>query len=182
MVPKFLRLTELEPSLQHLIEWGHSGEGAIGFSVAAQLTRFETSLQAALVELILKHKLSKDEMTSVHQLLERSGASLGDCVIRVVKRRPVTEEFYIIIRAVSDKGLQEALNSRTQKQRDRLLNLALHDLLPALGQCVAKLGPSRFTVIGGVAIANTLTEDRTLEGKITEHLKSQLESEAAGAG
>ena len=182
MVSKFLKLSKLDPSLQHLIEWGHSGGGAIGFSVAAQLVRFDALLQPGLAELILKHKLSKSEMISVHQLLDRSGAPLGDCVVRVVKRRPGTEELHIITGAVSETGLQAALNSRTQEQRDRHFDRALHDLLPALGRCVAKLGPSRFTVIGGVAIAKAFTEDRTLEARIAQHLKGQLESGESDAG
>src|SRR4051794_30109695 len=65
MISKFLRVKDLTPSIRHLVSWGNSGDGAIGFSVAAQLARMSETQQSDTSNAILKHRLTRDEMTSV---------------------------------------------------------------------------------------------------------------------
>jgi len=147
MIAKFIRVAQLSPVVRHLVDWGRSGRGAIGFSVASQLGRFAREEQEQIAESILKHELTKTEMIGIHQLYERSGDSLEACVARMVRRRPVTITRFVFVGAVADKEAQVGLAERSQRQRDRLLEAALTRLIGRRIWMGAKLGQDRFAVL-----------------------------------
>ena len=175
MVSKFVRLSRLSPSIQHLVEWGQSSDGAIGFSVAAQMARVDPSDQADLAEMVLKYRLSKTEMISIIQLSQRSGELLADCVTRVVNRRAQVSVRHVVLGAVSDTALQTALERLDQTERDRLLRGALVVLYPSLASVTAKLGSKRFTVTGGKVVSESISRDKDFETRVTEQVRLQLE-------
>jgi len=174
MISQFLKVSELDPSLQHLIDWGRAGVGVIGFSVGYQLTRFNKSTHKKLATLILKHQLTKIEMRDIHQLVERSNKPLAQCVSRVVSRRPVQIVRSVIIGAVVGAELKGQLKSHTQKKRDQLLHEVFVELYPALKNWTVKLGINRFTVIGGKIVENTIAKEKDFETMISRHLQQKI--------
>jgi len=174
MVPKFIRLLELDPSVQHLVEWGHSNDGAIAFSAAALLVRFDKSVQKNIAKKIMEHRLTKTELTSIIQLVTRSQQSPAQCVARIVKRRPITVVRHVIIGSVVGKKLQTHLQSRTQKERDQLAQQVFAEHYPDLKHVTVKLGPKRFTVIGGSLVATAIANDKDFEATISQHLEQPL--------
>ena len=174
MVPKFIRLTELSPAIRHQVDWGRSRSSAIGFSVAAQLGRLEQTNQDPLAELILRYRLSKAEMVSVIQLLRRSGQPLGDCVDRVVQRRPAVIVRHVVLGAVLIPGVARHLARLSQLQRDESLARALKATYPTLQRVTAKLGVDRFTIVGGRSLAESIGRDGGFEATISRQLARQL--------
>ena len=76
MVDRFLKLRKLPRRLKHLVEWGKSGTGVIGFSGTVELTQFPCESQGTMGLKIVEHELTKKEIVSVRQLLERSSDPL----------------------------------------------------------------------------------------------------------
>jgi hypothetical protein len=174
MVAKFLRTKEIVPSLRHLVSWGHSADGALGFSVAAQVARLPADQQELAAEAVLKHKLTRDEMTSVIQLLSRSEDPLDKCIDRVVRRRPVVRVRQIVLGAITDGRLATKLGKLTQLKRDDLLLRVVTELFPTAKDFTAKLGIERFTIIGGKTVASTVAADPQVEQHINESLAAGL--------
>jgi len=174
MVSKFLRVTGFAPEIRHLVSWGNSGDGALGFSTAAEVIKLPAGSHSAACTAALQHRLTRDEMRSVVQLVERSGDSLDDCVVRVVRRRPVVRIRQIVLGAVMDDRLKQALGSMTQLERDDLLGDTIRQLFPSVGDFTAKLGVDRFTIIGGKSIADTVAAEPQMERLINSALKERL--------
>lgn len=174
MVSKFLRLRELVPDIRHLVSWGYTGDGAIGFSVAAQLARMSADDQQLAADAVLKYRITRDEMTSVIQLLDRSGQSLKGCIERVVRRRPVVRLRQVILGAVASDRICKKLASRSQLERDALLSTIISSLFPDATNFAAKLGTERFAIIGGKSIAETVAVDKNLEENINCRLEEAL--------
>jgi hypothetical protein len=174
MVSKFLRVRDLVPEIRHLVSWGSSGDGAIGFSVAAQLARLSEGDQATASEAILKYRLTRDEMISVIQLLERSKQPLEACVERVVHRRPVVRIRQIVIGAVTSSQLGAKLCSLSQLKRDELLERIVSRLFPDAKDFTTKLGIGRFAIIGGKSVAQTVAMDTQVEQNINKCLEEEL--------
>jgi hypothetical protein len=174
MIPKFLRVRNLDPGVRHLVSWGFSGDGAIGFSVAAQLARIPDNLQLRAAEAIIKYQFTRNEMISVIQLLERSKDPLDICVDRVVHRRPVIRIQQIVLGAITSVTSTVKLQKLSQLQRDDILERVIHKLYPNVGTITAKLGIARFTIIGGKSVAETVTKDSSVERNINKCLEEEL--------
>ena len=119
MVSKFLRLREIVPEVRHLVSWGYSGDAAIGFSVAAQLARLPLDKQAAAAEAIVKHRLTRDQMISVIQLLERSKQTLAECIRSGPESQPCRScaSVYPGSDYVRQDAIQAFVTFATQKRR-----------------------------------------------------------------
>ena len=174
MISKFVRLTKLSRPIRHEVDWGRSGESAIGFSVAAQLGRLKQTEQKVLAGLILKYRLSKTEMVSIIQLLQRSGDRLEACVERVVNRRSAVIVRHVVLGAIVIPGVESSLTCLSQLQRDETLARALKVMYPALEKVTAKLGTDRFTIVGGRTLAEHIGQDRGFETTISQQLERQL--------
>jgi hypothetical protein len=174
MVSKFLRMRELIFPVRHLVSWGYSGDGAIGFSAAAHLARLPEDKQATCSEAIVKYRLTRDEMVSVLQLLERSEQPLEACVHRVVHRRPIVSVRQVVLGAVTCPDAEPKLRSLSQLQRDELLKRIVCRLFPTVKDFTAKLGIDRFAVIGGKSVADTVARDPKIERNINTCLKEEL--------
>ena len=171
MVSKFIKLTrDLREDLRHMVDWGVSRQSVIGFSVAAVLARFEADVQPSLAEDIVKNRLSKTEMMSVHQLVERSGDSIATCVARVVKRRPVTVVRYMYVGAVTSSAAQAWLAKKSQRSRDELFAGLLRELYEGVDKIGGKLGPTRYLITGGKRVADVLEVDRAKQERINDWL------------
>lgn len=174
MVSKFLRLREIVPEVRHLVSWGYSGDAAIGFSVAAQLARLPLDKQAAAAEAIVKHRLTRDQMISVIQLLERSKQTLAECINRVLSRNPVVRVRQFILGAITSAKTRSKLSSLSQLKRDELLEGVVTRLFPKAKDFTAKLGTERFAIIGGKSIAETVATESQVEKKINGCLEDEL--------
>jgi hypothetical protein len=174
MVPKFIRVRNLIPTVRHLVSWGFSGDDAIGFSVAAQLARMPESQQPSASDAILKYQITRNEMISIIQLLERSGDPLDVCVNRVVRRRPIVRIQQIVLGAINSAATATKLLSLTQLQRDDILERVIRRLFPSIKEFTAKLGTERFTIIGGKSVAETVAMDSKIEQNINSCLEGEL--------
>jgi len=174
MLSKFLPLKDLALEIRHLVSWGYSGDGAIGFSVAALLTRLPAVEQEIASSAILKNRITKTEMMSVIQLLERSKEPLEACVNRVILRRPIVRVQQIVLGAVTSIDSKTKLRSLSQLERDELLQQIICRQYPDAKDFTAKLGADRFAIIGGKSIAQTVAMDARLEQNINNFLEEKL--------
>lgn len=166
MISKFIRVADLSPGIQHLVAWGRSGGGVIGFSAAAQLGRFDKDHQELIASEVIKYDLTKSEMISIIQLFARSGQPLIKCVERVISRRPTVTVRDVIVGAVSSHLLRQRLSLMTQRARNGLLESVVKELYPRIGDFTASLGDSRFALVGGRALSDQLTKRRDFESGI----------------
>lgn len=174
MISKFLRVTDLSPEIRHLVSWGNSGDGALGFSTAAEVMKLPAVSHSVACTAALQHRFTRDEMRSVVQLVERSGDSLEECIVRVVRRRPVVRVRQVVLGAVTDEPLKRALAGMTQLERDDLLSDTVRGLFPSARDFTAKLGGDRFTIIGGKSIADTVAVEPRMEVLINTGLRERL--------
>jgi hypothetical protein len=113
-------------------------------------------------------------MRSVVQLVDRSGESLDDCILRVVRRRPVVRVRQIVLGAITEDLTQQALKEMTQLERDDFLGAVIKYVFPSASDFTAKLGVERFTIIGGKSIASTVAAEPQMERLINTALKERL--------
>lgn len=145
-IGRFLRILDLPEDVQHLVSWG-TQKDSIGFSVAAQLARFEdTEDQHAVIETILTNGLSRKEIEQVLQLKNRSGRKIDECLKEVLGMRPVIEKRHVFIGMIDDQALEATLSNLTQEQRDSILQSAIQAL--SLAEVSGRLGKNILTLIG----------------------------------
>ena len=171
MVERFLTLRKLPSGLKHLVEWGGSGKGVIGFSGAVELTRFEVKSQEAMGLAIVEHELTKNEIVSIRQLIERSSDSLLRCLARVLRRRPVVRHVEVILGSIDAADLQTIIQKHSQRERNQLLRAVLDELVPGADITSARLGASSFSVVGPRGIVARLDELSDPERTIQEALR-----------
>ena len=158
MVERFLKLRTLPRELKHLVDWGKSAKGAIGFSGAVELTQFPRESQMEMGLKIVEHELTKKEIVSVRQLLERSSDPLPRCLERVLGRRPIVRHVEVILGSIGPADLQALLQEYSQRERNDLLRAALDELVPGASITSARLGSSSFSVVGPRGVVSRLDE------------------------
>ena len=171
MVDRFLKLRKLPHSLKHLVDWGKSGKGVIGFSGAVELIQFPRESRETMGLKIVEHELTKKEIVSVRQLLERSSDPLPRCLERVLGRRPVVRHVEVILGSIGAADLQTILQEYSQRERNDLLRAALNELVPDASITSARLGTSSFSVVGPRGVVARLDELRNPEGLIQDALR-----------
>ena len=67
MVNRFLKVLNLDPQVQHLVDWGESTYSILGFSTAFEVTLLPEELRKQLVDAVCEFGLTKTETTSVRQ-------------------------------------------------------------------------------------------------------------------
>ena len=172
MVTRFLRLLKLPESARHLVDWGNR-PGTLGFSVAAELARLDDEVdEEGVVRGVLKYRLSGTEARQVVQLRKRSKRPVEECLNEVVGMRPHVEQRYVYIGAVTNATLRTSLEFMTQGQRDALLVSAVNSVLAAKDLAVTKLGPDRFTLVGGADFGDAMNQRKdSLEQEVNEALQ-----------
>jgi len=176
MVSRFLRLLELNPEIQHIIDWGESGS-TIAFSAASELSRLDVEEQARACNAVLEDQLTSGEVKQLVQLRLRSKRPLEECIASVIRMRPLVERRHLLIGAVVAKDVQARLATMAQVDRDHLLRGVLSDVLAPLSDYSARLGGERFTISGSEAVAKRLASGPTdFENMVTQALAAKLKS------
>ena len=176
MIDRFLVLRTLPQRLRHLVDWGRSGKGAIGFSAAVELTRFARGSQPTMGFNIVEHDLTKREIVSVRQLVERSADPLDRCLHRVLARRPVVRHVEVVVGSIDDTDLRKVLQGYLQNERNELMQTVLGEVVPAASITSARLGTSSFSIVGPRGVVAQLEELKNPDGLIQEALRSRIES------
>ena len=170
IVARFLRLLKLPESVSHLVDWGSESD-TIGFTVGAELARLDDDVEEeTVVRGALAYHLSGSEIRQVVQLRKRSKRSVEECLTEVVGMRPRIEKRYVYVGAVTNAALKASLECMSQEQRDALFASAIKSVLAVKDLSVTRLGPGRFTLVGG--------EDF---GKAMSLVKDSLEQEVNDA-
>ena len=181
MVDRFLKLRKLPHKRKHLVDWGESGKGVIGFSGAVELTQFPRESQEAMGLKIVEHELTKKELVSVRQLLERSLDPLPRCLERVLRRRPVVRHVEVILGSIDAADLQTTLQRYSQRERNGLLGAVLDELVPGASISSARLGTSSFSVVGPrgvIAQLGALSNPESLiQDALRRHAALRLQAE-----
>lgn len=174
-VGRFLRLLDLPPEVQHLVDWGRGD--FVGFSSAAELVRLADSEDRRVVaEAVLSEHLTSKEVRQVVQLRERSGRAVPDCVQEVVGMRPVVEKRYVFMGAVVDEDVVAALGSLLQAERDAALAGAIRAI--GLRGASGRLGKRIFTLVGAEKFGESMAQvgRGSIEGLIRAHLRENVQS------
>lgn len=174
----FLRLLELSPKIQHLAEWGRSGNVGIAFSSLAELARIPANDQVYAAEAILKHDLAWKEVIELVQLATRSSKSIQSTVKAVLKRRPAIETRHLFVGAITSEDVRSNLAAMNQAKRDEMFNELLLTSLVADEGVSGRLGVNRFAIMGDVNLAKTLNLspdefERALNKMLAERLGVQ---------
>lgn len=170
MIGRFLKLLDLAPRTQHLVDWGESALSVVGFSTAFEIVLVPKELHGRIVSAVCEFGLTKAETRSVRQLIERSTRTPEDCVRDVVGRRAVVIVREVVVGSVDDLRVRKELGKMLQQERDDLLLQVLHELYTMDGEVTAKLGTSRFTVLGGESLRSMVAGDSAFEATVTRQL------------
>lgn len=171
MVDRFLKLRKLPDSIKHLVDWGTSGKGVIGFSGAVELTNFPNESRETMGLNIVKHELRKTEVVSVRQLLERSADPLPRCLDRVLGRRRVVRHVEVILGSLVATDVQTLLQDCSQRERNQLLRTVLDNLAPDITITSARLGASSFSIVGPRGIVARFDRLSDPEGLIQDAIR-----------
>jgi hypothetical protein len=174
MVNRFLRVGELPSTVAHLIDWGESDQDCVSFSSAVEVAKAPAESRAALSVAILEHSLTKKEVVSIRQLLERSGDDLPRCVERVVSRRPIRRHIEVIMGAISDPRVLGAVQALPQRERNELLRGAIEELTGFDGAFTARLGRGVFTLVGPPDFSASMSRLRNPEAQVSSAVSRQL--------
>lgn len=170
MQARFRKLLELQPEVQHLVDWGTSG-ASLAFTAAAELARLVPEEQIIAANAVLEHKLTTSEVKQLIQLRERSRRPLPECVESVLKLRPRLERQFVFVGAITNESLTAKLRSRTQAERDELLVRAVQSAFPDIGPFGGRLGEERFTLVGGANLQSLRAGGRDFENEIAAALE-----------
>ena len=172
MVARFLRLLELPETMRHLVDWRGGDSDAVAFSSGTELARLDDVVeQEEVVRGVLIYRLSGSEVRQVVQLRKRSKRPVEECLKEVVEMRPPVEKRYVYIGAVTNSVLKRSLGVMTQGERDELLASAIKNVLGE-DLAVARLGPGRFTLVGGAEFGEAMNQRRdSLEQDVNEALQ-----------
>lgn len=173
MVSRFLRLIELAPDIQHLVDWGQSGS-TLSFSSAFELSRLPPQDHQVVATAVLEHEFSSVEVRQLAQLRLRSHQPIEESIAGTIAMRPRIMRKYVFVGAVTDEAVVTQLNELSQADRDTLLEtIATCDL--GLSKDVSlRLGVRRFTLVGDDKMSTSLNELDDFEASINSHLNRKL--------
>jgi hypothetical protein len=170
-IARFLKLLELPEDVRHLVGWGRKS-GSIAFTSASDIARLEDSAdQRHAIEASIAHDLSSLEVRQLVQLRNRSHKSVQQCVSEVLKLRPHIEVKHIFVGSIISEKLRKLLRSFSQSRRDELLNHVCRERLASM-TLGARLGETRFTLVGGKDFGDFLAKNKErLEQQINDALE-----------
>jgi hypothetical protein len=174
MIPRFLRLLNLDPEVQHLIGWG--GKNEMSFSTAAEIARAKSAAdQDYLTRAALENRLSKTEIIGIIEAQRKFGRPVSDCVVEILGMRPQITKRYLYIGGVTSAATRARLAAMTQKDRDSLFEGVIRSVQPELSGCYGRLGKGRFSIIGGEELDSVLRGLRSgFESVVNHYLESAM--------
>jgi hypothetical protein len=171
MVGRFLRLLELSPEIQHLVDFG-TDEDSLGFTAAFEMARLPPSDHGELATAILEHQLSSAEVRQIAQLRLRSKRPISECIQGVVRMRPQVVVRQVFIGAILDEATGQRLRALTQHDRNELLKDALATRSATLRIGTGRLGADRFTLVGGDELSAAM--HGSLERDLNDELAKRI--------
>lgn len=147
MVSRFIRLTELDDEVQHLVDWGSGTASVVPFSAAAELARLHPAEHRRAFAAVLEYGLTSFEVRQLVQSRFRGATSLEAAVAGVVKRRPTVETRTLLIGVISSQDLRHRLEGIDQADRDTLFKKILDSEYGQGTVGKARLGRDRFSIL-----------------------------------
>lgn len=168
---RFLALPGLPEEVQHIVDWGSSGQ-SLSFTTAFELTRLKSPEdQVDAAEAALRYGMTSAEVRQLVQAKRRSGLPIPECVASVLKMRPQLTVRHVFVGTIQNEELRRELHAMPQQGRDGLLRNALADHLSDL-KASGRLGPSRFTLVGGAELGNAIRANQAqLEARVNAALR-----------
>ena len=175
MVSRFVRLLNLSPEIQHLVDWGES-KSTIGFTAASELARLPNrDDQIKVCHAALENQLKSSEVKQIVQLQLRLKRSVSESIDQVLRQRRRVERLHIFIGAVTSEKVISKLRALRQNQRDELLQKVLQERYPKLADFASRLGAERFTITGDDSVAAALSSDsQDFESTINTALSREI--------
>lgn len=173
---RFMKLLELPQDTHHLIDWGKSAGGGVGFTTAFEIARLDSADdKRATMAAVMEHGLSSAEARSLVQLRKRGSETIADCIAATVKMRPTFEVRRVFIGAVSDPELRTQLATKTQAERDKMIGAWARQRGLRDPRIMAKLAADQFTIVGPDALlAPIVSAAESLEAELNASLAQQL--------
>lgn len=177
MISRFLRLLDLTPEIQHLIDWGQSG-ATIGFTGASELARLPQDQQLLVARAVIERQLTGAEVKQIVQRIRRSHRSVGDAIDDIVKLRPTVEQRHLYIGSIASDRVTAFLASQSQEQRDQILRDVLLGILPHSADVSARLGRTRFTIASKETVEQAVSGlEPDLEARVNAALEQRVVSQ-----
>lgn len=170
---RFLRILDLPPDLQHLIDWG-SGKDFVGFSAAVEATKLKNPEdQRALVAAILASNLNSKEVGQVSQLRHRSGRSIDECVREILQMRPRVLKRYVFIGSIAVENV-EKMRELTQSVRDSMLAAGMEKI--GITGATGRLGVRFFTLVGDERFNSSMLDvgKDKIEAQLRSHISQSV--------
>lgn len=173
---RFMKLLELPQDTHHLVDWGKSTGGGVGFTTAFEIARLDSADdKRAAMAAVIEHGLSSAEARSLVQLRKRSGETIADCIAAAVKMRPTVEVRRVFIGSIIDPQLRTELATKTQAERDKMLATWMRQRGHRDPRIVGKLAADRFTIAGPDAqLAPLASAAESFEADLNASLAEQL--------
>ena len=148
-VTRFRRLLRLPNDVQHLVNWG-SSPASVSLTSSTEIARLSSQDdQRFVMNAVVEHNMTSAEVRQIVQVLRRSGKSAGEATAEIIGQRPQVTRRHMLIGAIQSDEMQMTLRCMTQRDRDALLNAALHAHLPDLPAWTGRLGIDHFALSGG---------------------------------
>ncbi|MHB1789575.1 MAG: hypothetical protein ACYCVN_09000 [Acidimicrobiales bacterium] len=173
MVSRFLKLMELAPDIQHLVDWGQSGS-TLSFSSAFELSRLPPQDHQAVATSVLEHGFSSAEVRQLAQLRRRSHQPIEESIAGTLAMRPRITRKHVFVGAVTDGAVATRLGKLDQTSRDSLLEAIAARDLGLSREVSSRLGVRRFTLVGDDDMSATLNALDDFEATINSHLEREL--------
>lgn len=169
IVSRFLKLLDLKPEVQHLVDWGSSGS-TMSFTSAFELSRLSSADHQEVANAILEDGLSAKEVRDLVQLRRRSKKDLASCIEATLRMRPTVSRRHVFIGAVTDPTVTTKLGEMQQMERDSLLRAIAVEELGVDRRVELRLGTSRFTLVGDDSVAKSIHRLSDFEAIINDRL------------
>jgi hypothetical protein len=124
----------------------------------------------------LESDLTTAEVKSIVQTKLRSDRGIVECIDAITKLRSSTIRRHVIMGAITEDKIKEALSGKSQNMRDTLLATALTNLLPEGHGVVGRLSSERFTLTTENEQVSSLIQKLPdgMESAVTSAIRSAL--------
>ena len=146
-VRTFMKLLDLDASIQHLADWRGSKNASIPFSTMAELARLAPQEQIEAADSVLRHDLTWKEVVQVVQISNRSGKPIVECITNVLNLRPKIVTRHLFVGAITSEELTSRIKAIDQKQRDKVIATALNRIIGSDYPAKGRLGEDNFTIL-----------------------------------
>jgi ParB-like chromosome segregation protein Spo0J len=166
MVGRFVRLLDLDPGVQNMIDWGNS-DASLAFSAGAEIARLGDADQKLVSRAALQDGLGTQEVKAIVQRVRRSDVDASQAVSEVLRLRPAIERRHVFVGRFGDPSTEEHITSLAEDARVEILKRAVSDSFgaPPIG---ARLTPTGFVVTVTDSLADVMHEAGDFEAAI-EH-------------